>query len=434
MGRHVDGDRCRLEISYEPLPSQKIFHEIQARFKGFSGPIGSGKSAALCQEAIKLSYLNAGRTGLLGAPTFPMLRDSTQRAFLEILAENEIPYELNRSDNVLTLLDTGSVILFRSLEEYERLRGTNLAWFGVDELTYTHEEAWLRLEGRLRDPQAQRLCGYGVWTPKGYDWVYRRFVKQSGDHYKVVFAKAQENRHILDTIPDFYERLRGTYNDEFFRQEVLGEYIEAGTDRAYRRFNEGEHVRKQAVNEELPLLWSLDFNVDPMCSVVAQRVGDEIRVVDEIVLRRATTQEACAEFWNRYRRHAGGMHVYGDAAGAHGQTTGLSDHKVIRDFFIQKGMKDVELRVTRSNPGVKDRIELVNARLRNAANEIHLTVDPRCRWLIQDLDEVSYQKGTYVLEKTKRPELTHLSDALGYLVWYEFGGPKPYGERGNRLL
>ena len=40
------------------------------------------------------------------------------------------------------------------MEEFDRLRGTNLAWFGLDELTYTHEGAWLRLEGRLRDPEA----------------------------------------------------------------------------------------------------------------------------------------------------------------------------------------------------------------------------------------------------------------------------------------
>ena len=51
------------EIAYEPLPSQRAFHDSGARFKGFSGPIGCGKSQALCQEAIKLSYVNVGRTG-----------------------------------------------------------------------------------------------------------------------------------------------------------------------------------------------------------------------------------------------------------------------------------------------------------------------------------------------------------------------------------
>src|SRR6202035_3690014 len=80
----VGGTRFR-GIEYQALPSQKRFHESTTRFKGFSGPIGSGKSQALCQEAIKLSYQNAGRTGLIGAPTYPMLRDATVAALLEAL-------------------------------------------------------------------------------------------------------------------------------------------------------------------------------------------------------------------------------------------------------------------------------------------------------------------------------------------------------------
>ena len=138
-------------IAYDPLPSQKKFHALKNRFKGFSGPIGSGKSQALCHEAIRLSYLNPGRLGLLGAPTYPMLRDATQASLVEILTCNQIPFEHVKAENTFVMTDTGSRILFRPVDEFERLRGTNLAWFGLDELTYTQEEAWLRLEGRLRD-------------------------------------------------------------------------------------------------------------------------------------------------------------------------------------------------------------------------------------------------------------------------------------------
>src|SRR5271163_3475942 len=90
-------------IEYHPLVSQQKFHDSKARFKGFSGPIGSGKSQALCHEAIKLSYVNPGRTGLIGAPTYPMLRDATQAALLEILNRNRIPYDLNRADQCLVV-------------------------------------------------------------------------------------------------------------------------------------------------------------------------------------------------------------------------------------------------------------------------------------------------------------------------------------------
>ena len=62
------------------------------------------------------------------------------------------PFEFNKAESVLSMKETGSRILFLAVDEFERLRGTNLAWFGLDELTYTSEDAWLRLEGRLRDP------------------------------------------------------------------------------------------------------------------------------------------------------------------------------------------------------------------------------------------------------------------------------------------
>lgn len=177
--------QSRLRIPYVPLDSQKRFHGCMARFKGFSGPIGSGKSQALCNEALLLAVQNPGRTGLIGAPTYPMLRDSTQASLFEVLERSELSWEFNKAENQLLLKDTGSKILFRSLDDYERLRGTNLAWFGVDELTYTSEEAWLRLEGRLRDPKAKRLCGFAVWTPKGFDWVYRKFLQNPESRWSV---------------------------------------------------------------------------------------------------------------------------------------------------------------------------------------------------------------------------------------------------------
>src|ERR1700686_5836251 len=92
-------------IKHTRLPSQQKFHDSTARFKGFSGPIGSGKSQALCQEAIRLSYLNPGRQGLIGAPTYPMLRDATLTSFLEILSENSLAHKLNKSESVLVMTE-----------------------------------------------------------------------------------------------------------------------------------------------------------------------------------------------------------------------------------------------------------------------------------------------------------------------------------------
>lgn len=434
MGGFPGREKRLREIAYAPLPSQLRFHQSKARFKGYSGPIGSGKSQALCHEAIKLAYINKGRTGLIGAPTYPMLRDATLSTLTEILERNKIPFDLNKGEHVLTLGDTGSRILLRSLDEYERLRGTNLAWFGVDELSYTAEEAWLRLEGRLRDPRATKLCGFAVWTPKGNDWVYRKFVAQPSPSYEVIVAKPFENRYILDAVPDFYERLRTSYDDRFYRQEVLGEYLAADGNLVYPAFSRADHVREVQVDSTAPLLWALDFNVDPMCSIVAQKRGETIVVLDEIVIHRAGTWDACEEFWNRFGYHTAGLVVYGDASGNNLKTTGTTDYQILRQFFARTPYRTFEYRVPKANPMVRDRVLHVNARLKNAGGEVRLHISPKCAELIKDLEEVVFKPGTTIIDKDRDPKRTHLSDALGYLVWQENHSAVRFGEQPRRLL
>ncbi len=434
MGGTVRAGKCERRIEYLSLPSQARFHESTARFKGFSGPIGSGKSQALCQEAIRMSYVNAGRLGLVGAPTYPMLRDATQATLFEVLDRNRIPYEFNKAENMLTMRDTRSKVVFRAVDEFDRLRGTNLAWFGVDELTYTPEEAWLVLEGRLRDPKAARLCGFAVWTPKGYDWVFRRFLEEPVEGYEAVVARPFENRHLLERIPDFYDRLKHSYDEKFFRQEVLGEYVNSSGGRVYDQFDRKAHVKELSVDESAPLLWALDFNVDPMCSVIAQVAGETVRVLDEIVLSRATTRQACEEFHARFPNHAGGVVIYGDASGGRQQTTGSSDYQIIQTYFRQEGYPRHVYKVPKANPAVRERVTLVNAKLRSADGEAHLFIDRKCKALAKDFEQVVYKPESTIVDKERDPRLTHLSDALGYLVWQECRDLPPAGPRDQRLL
>src|SRR5437016_5326532 len=389
MGRtgHIE----HREITYDPLPSQRKFHALENRFKGFSGPIGSGKSQALCQEAIRMSYINPGRLGLLGAPTYPMLRDATQATLLEILEGKDVKYEHNKAENTLIFKDTKSKILFRPVDEFERLRGTNLAWFGLDELTYTQEESWQRLAGRLRDPEAHRLCGFAVWTPRGYDWVYRMFVAEKLNGYEVVYAPARENQHILAKIPDFYDRLKSTYDERLFRQEVLGEYLSMDGNRVYSAFSEEDHVTDIGVDPTRPLFWALDFNVDPMSSVVAQIDGGNVRVVDEIVIRQASTQDACEAFEKKYGLHRGGVVIYGDSSGHTQQTTGTSDYAMVREYFRTNTDLIVSLRAGKANPPVRERVNLMNRMLRSAAGDIHMRVDRKCKELIKDFVQVCFK-------------------------------------------
>jgi len=418
------------------LPSQRRFFESKAKFKGFSGPIGSGKTYALCYQALMLATDSPGTLGLIGAPTYPMLRDVTIPTMLDILEAHRIPYTWRKQRHLLALHRSGSRAIFRPLENYERLRGTNLAWFGVDELTYCRREAWQRLEGRLREPRARRLCGFGVWTPNGFDWVYKRFIAPHTRlaEYEAVIAAPGENVFVLERTPDYYEVLKASYDELFFRQEALGEYLNVYAGRVYHAFDEA-NVAETLHNPVAPILWSLDFNVDPMVSLVCQEAGGRISVLEEIALHVATTYAMCERFEARtreagwleaWRRVNGGrpleLWVYGDAAGGARRTSASkTDYEQIKEYFRGRGEFELRWRVPSANPKVKDRVNSVNAMLRNVAGERRTLIHPRCKELITDLYEVAWKKGgQFDLEKDADRRRTHASDALGYLVWGDY--------------
>ncbi|MBI1356549.1 MAG: hypothetical protein GC160_19580 [Acidobacteria bacterium] len=420
------------KLSGKLLKSQNDFHALTNRFKGFSGGVGSGKSLVLCHEAVYLAFENPGTTGLIGAPTYGMLRDATMAMFLDICASRGMPMELNQSRMTIRFPEKDSTVIFRSMENPERLRGSNLAWFGVDELSYCREEAWTRLEARLRDPKATRLCGFGVWTPKGFDWLHRRFRESPVEGYGLVEAEPFENRFLPS---DYYERLKVSYDPRFYEQEVLGKYLNTQVGRVYHAFDRRQNVEPCSLEHQETLLWSLDFNVNPMCSVIGVRRGDVIHIVDEIVQHTSSTPEVCEELVARYGRRRGAVRIYGDASGRQRHSaSAYSDHQVIRKFFAEERGLKAKLIAARSNPPVRDRVNLVNSRLEAADGRRRLLIDPKCKELIKDLEQVSYKPDRGVIDKDRDPERTHLSDALGYLLWQEIGSPAQAGERSRPLF
>jgi hypothetical protein len=422
-------------VKFDTLPSQQEFIDCKARFKGFSGPVGSGKSMALCFLAFRLATENPGCQGLLGAPTYRMMRDVTQVAFLRMLDENNIPYEFSKSDNIVLIKEIESEILLRSLDDPERLRGTNLAWFGIDELTFTTEEGWTRLEARLRDPRAKKLCGFGVWTPNGHDWVYRRFIKTPIQGYGCVRARPHENKFVLAVNPDFYQRLEHSYDARFYRQEVLGEYLNIMQGRVYESFDRERNVAAGSFDPKFPLYWSLDFNVTPLCSVLAQKRDGKICVIDEICLDNATVDDAVNALHNRIQGAAAGLTVTGDASGRQRSVAALGNaYAELRTSLGRAGFNNFTVSVPASNPPVMKRVKLVNACLQDASGDTKLIVAPDCEELIKDLEEVLFKPNEGVIDKARDPKRTHVSDALGYLLWEVFGEQHFVGEINQRLL
>jgi hypothetical protein len=125
---------------------------------------------------------------------------------------------------------------------------------------------------------------FAAWTPKGYDWVYQKFIADPVAGYSAIIAKPHENSYLLEKVPDFYERLKSSYDETFYQQEALGQYLSLQGRTGIQRLRPPRAREEPARQPEFPLLWALDFNVDPMSSVVAQIEGRTVFVLDELAL------------------------------------------------------------------------------------------------------------------------------------------------------
>jgi len=206
-------------LDYLPHPSQAEFHACKARFKGFIGGIGSGKSLGGNMEAIQYMLENPGSAGVIVAPTFPMLRDATMISFFEKMPRMAyLDSGYSRGDNRLTLKN-GSYVFFKSGDDPERLRGPNLSWFFVDEAALVSPKVFDILVGRIRD--ARFPCrGWITTTPKGFNWVYREFVekKVGGVHkdYELIQCSSRANPYLTR---DFISSLEDQYSGVFLDQD-----------------------------------------------------------------------------------------------------------------------------------------------------------------------------------------------------------------------
>ena len=79
----------RRQVHLQGLPSQRRFLHCRAGKKGFSGPVGSGKTVALCYQGLLSAERNPNCVGLIGAPTYPMLRDVTIPASILQTADHQ---------------------------------------------------------------------------------------------------------------------------------------------------------------------------------------------------------------------------------------------------------------------------------------------------------------------------------------------------------
>jgi hypothetical protein len=328
----------------------------------------------------------------------------------------------------------GSAIIVKGGFKPDSLRGAGLDFVVLDEAADLKADSWVySLRPSLADRQGRALF---IGTPKGRNHLFNYFEFALSDPEWASFQFTTQEGGIVQ--PTELASAARQMDSNIFRQEFEAQFTVIGNYRAYLAFEREANIRDLRFEPSEPLIWSIDFNVDPMCMLLMQRIGQHVHVLDEIVVRSnaCTTEQACRIFVDHvaiYLELVGRLygslevHIYGDASGHQRRTSATAtDWTLIREFFrsFHYGAIQISCRFATTNPLVRDRINCVNARLRNNFGEPQLFISPGCKELIRDLEEVCFTTdstgaATCELNKSDRHR-THMSDALGYYISQAF--------------
>jgi predicted phage terminase large subunit-like protein len=199
--------------------AQSDFLECNELYRGFVGGRGAGKSFVGALDML----LRAEDDCLYGvyAPTYPMLKDSSWRAFLEIGRKLRFLKAVNKSEMRITL-GNGAEVIFRSVDDPERARGPNLSGAWLDEASLMDQEAFTIVIACLREGGKQGWLS-ATFTPRGRQhWTYETF-GTNRPNTALFHARTSDNVFLP---PAFAETLRAQYPSQFARQELEGEFVE----------------------------------------------------------------------------------------------------------------------------------------------------------------------------------------------------------------
>lgn len=358
--------------------------------------------------------------------------DVAFRRYIKMFPRNvqDLLFERRPNETDKTVFLKGNIqISFKSGSEYNNLRIETLNGVIIDECREQPTELW---------PQVVRpmLAKHKGWadfysTPNGYDWFYdlAMFARNNENEWTYIHAPSSECPWWAE---EELSSARSTMTEMEYRQEILAEFVEFSELKVY--LNHGEHNQKKGCpfalgkyHPMLPVFVAMDFNINPMAWTLGQKKLQQAHFFDELWLRNTTTQEAATVLVDKYlslKLHPNhkkdiGIILVGDATSKSRQRgAGESDYDIVENALSYHGIKWSNITPS-SNPLVKDRINIMNVRLKDANGNVAITYDPeKCYRLGRDFERVRWKSGSgaLILDQYKDPDLTHSSDGVGYLI------------------
>jgi len=328
----------------------------------------------------------------------------------------------NKSDYYIELIN-GSRVFISGLDDgakLERLLGSEYSTLWFNETNQIPFSGVSKLRTRLAQKNGlKKLSYYDLNPTKTTSWVYQLFHQgvnpedgeaiDNRDDYLVIRMNPQDN---IENLDENYLKVLEKLPEKERKRFLLGEYDAENSGSAVYAFGD-EHISEDAQKLPGTIYIGSDFNFMWNSDVLASRHAHGLYVWDEVQIEGDTFKK-CDEL---KKKGAIGATVIADSTGANRRTSGKSDFIILQEagFKVERTL----------NPAVVDKI----ANLNRCFTLGLIKINPRCKKLIRDLKQLTWDKHGQ-LDQKRDPSLSHLVDSLAYLCYKLFplnGDVSKYG-------
>ena len=159
------------DIIFTPTKDQYHLLSRPERFKFAIAGVQGGKTwLGAMWATMKVAEFPA-HNGLIAAPTYKILQQSTLPKFFELFPQSKAWWKKGDSE---IHLPGGGIIFLRSTEEPKHIEGMTVAWAWFDEIGQMKYDAWINVQARIATMQGDFM---GTTTPYALNWLYREIYR-----------------------------------------------------------------------------------------------------------------------------------------------------------------------------------------------------------------------------------------------------------------
>lgn len=424
-------------------PKQDEFMRSRARYVGYGGARGGGKSWAVRAKSIVMATSFPGIKQLIVRRTFDELKENHILPMLEILGRS-VKY---RDKDHEIIFPNGSRIVFGYCDaegDVRRYQGQEYDIVYLDEATQLTEMQFQAFKAIIRGTNSFPKRMYITCNPGGvgHAWVKRLFIdrdfrdNENPEDYVFIQAGVYDNKVLLETNPKYVEDL------ESLPYELREAWLHGKWDvMAGQYFSEWDRQIHVCTPREIPGLWrwyvTMDYGLDMLAAyMIAVATDGTAYVVDEVYEGRDRIDASGApgkglivsEAAERVKAMVGDRPVElylapPDLWNAR-QETGRS----VADIFAEHGVY-----LTKASNDRVDGWMAMHERMKVIEGEdgkptARLRIFPKCVNLIRCIPLLQYDDRRPTDVAQTPHEITHGPDAIRYFcVYWVSNGREPEG-------